>query len=284
MLALLLPGTGYSLPVVLWHGVNDNAASLEPVVKRLQSAIPGVYIHNLMIGPDNDIDKLNSVFMDPHKQLDYACSVLQSDPELKDGFHALGFSQGGLLMRTLLQTCSNLTVGEFISFGGPQAGVFGLPDCPPLDTVCEKVKILLDFGAYTPLVQGLIAQAQYWRDPFNDPLFRSKSRFLAGMNQLAHFNPVYRSNLLKASNVTLVRFTQDATVIPYASEWFGFFKPGQDKDVYSLQESKELWAEDRLGLNEMWEQNRLHFLSIYDDHLRIPNEFWENEVYPRLRN
>ena len=107
-LIFLVLSSCQSLPLVLWHGVNDNAASLEPIVQRLQAAIPGVYIHNLMIGSDNDMDKFNSVFMDPHKQLDYACSVLKADPQLKDGFHALGFSQGGLLMRTLIQTCSKV--------------------------------------------------------------------------------------------------------------------------------------------------------------------------------
>lgn len=41
------------------------------------------------------------------------------------GIHLLGYSQGALLARTILQANPNHTVHTFISLSGPQAGQYG---------------------------------------------------------------------------------------------------------------------------------------------------------------
>ena len=38
-------------------------------------------------------------------------------------------------------------------------------------------------------------------------------------------------------NFVMVKFNQDVTVIPRESEWFGFYKTGQDTELETLQES-----------------------------------------------
>lgn len=45
--------------------------------------------------------------------------------EYKEGVHLVGYSQGGLIARTVLETFSNHTVKNFISLSGPQAGQYG---------------------------------------------------------------------------------------------------------------------------------------------------------------
>jgi palmitoyl-protein thioesterase len=37
----------------------------------------------------------NGFFLNANKQVDEVCKQVASDPELKDGYNALGFSQGG---------------------------------------------------------------------------------------------------------------------------------------------------------------------------------------------
>jgi hypothetical protein len=37
----------------------------------------------------------NGFFLNANKQVEEVCKQLASDPELKDGYNALGFSQGG---------------------------------------------------------------------------------------------------------------------------------------------------------------------------------------------
>lgn len=42
-----------------------------------------------------------------------------------DGIHLLGYSQGGLLARAILESFEDLNVKNFISLSSPQAGQFG---------------------------------------------------------------------------------------------------------------------------------------------------------------
>lgn len=42
-----------------------------------------------------------------------------------EGIHLLGYSQGGLLARAILETRSDHNVKNFISLSSPQAGQFG---------------------------------------------------------------------------------------------------------------------------------------------------------------
>ncbi|KAG1668916.1 Palmitoyl-protein thioesterase 1 [Nymphon striatum] len=56
-------------------------------------------------------------------QVEYVCKMIKSDKNLQDGYHAIGFSQGGLFMRALIQRCPDLPVHNYISVGGPHQGI-----------------------------------------------------------------------------------------------------------------------------------------------------------------
>ena len=53
--------------------------------------------------------------------------------------------------------------------------------------------------------------------------------FIQGINEK------YRENLKKLENFVMVKFLRDSMVIPIESEWFGFYAPGQDKEVLPLR-------------------------------------------------
>jgi len=38
-------------------------------------------------------------------QLAYVCDIIKNDPNLQDGYHGLGFSQGSQFLRGIAQTC-----------------------------------------------------------------------------------------------------------------------------------------------------------------------------------
>ena len=38
----------------------------------------------------------------------------------------------------------------------------------------------------------------------------------------------YKDNLIKLEKLVLVKFSEDATVVPRGTEWFGFYKLGKD--------------------------------------------------------
>ena len=55
---------------------------------------------------------------------------------------------------------------------------------------------------------------------------------------------------MKLENLVLVKFNQDSMVVPRESEWFGFYKEGQSKELYTLEESP-VYLNDTLGLKTL---------------------------------
>lgn len=83
-----------------------------------------------------------------------------------------------------------------ISLGGPQQGVFGLPNCPALTVkTCEGFRDLLNFGAYLGWIQRFLVQATYWHDPLHEETYRNYSTFLADINNEREINQDYINNL-----------------------------------------------------------------------------------------
>ncbi len=46
--------------------------------------------------------------------------------------------------------------------------------------VCDYVRRLLNYGAYTGWIQSRLVQAQYWHDPLDEQEYRERSLFLVG--------------------------------------------------------------------------------------------------------
>lgn len=57
------------------------------------------YIHSIRIGNNEEEDVANSYLMNANKQIQMVCDTLKKDPNLKDGFNAIGFSQGSQFLR-----------------------------------------------------------------------------------------------------------------------------------------------------------------------------------------
>lgn len=129
-------------------------------------------------------------------------------------------------------------MNNLITIGGQHQGVFGLPNCPSLTTkTCEYFRQLLNFAAYTCYVQDLLVQATYWHDPLNEELYKNASTFLADINNELVYNEKYVENLLTLKNFVMVKFTEDTIVTPRESQWFEYYKPGQDEEILKLQDS-----------------------------------------------
>lgn len=96
---------------------------------------------------------------------------MKADPKLSEGFNAVGFSQGALFIRAYVQRCNSPPVRNLISIGGPNMGVFGLPNCMgPNSTLCEMMREALDLGAYLSFIQDHVVQAEYWQVRHSSPL------------------------------------------------------------------------------------------------------------------
>lgn len=274
-------------PLVIWHGMGDTCCfpfSMGRIKKMVEERIPGIYVRSLMIGDNILADEEHGYFGNVNSQVEEVCQKLTNDSELQGGYHAMGFSQGGQFLRAVAERCPSPSMKNLITFGGQHEGVFGLPSCPksPSESrVCEYVRKILDYGAYISWIQDSLVQAQYWHDPLHEDDYHTKSIFLADINNEKVVNEEYRNNLRKLDNFVLVKFLKDSMVVPPESEWFGFYSPGQDQEILPLQQTK-LYLEDRLGLKEMDEAGKLHFLSVDDDHLSFSDEWFLEEIVDKF--
>ncbi|XP_015918672.2 palmitoyl-protein thioesterase 1-like [Parasteatoda tepidariorum] len=273
------------VPIVLWHGMGDsccNPMSMGSIQKFLQQSIPGVYVKSLEIGSNELTDMENSYLMSVNDQVAMACRIIANDSSLKDGYNAIGFSQGGQFLRAVAQRCPNPPMKNLISFGGQHQGVYGFPRCPGESAkFCDYVRRILNEGAYVDWIQRHLAQAQYWHDPLQEAKYKAKSLFLAEINNENVKNETYKNNLKKLENIVLVMFTEDKMVDPKESEWFGFYTPGQSKEILSLQDSP-LYKEDWLGLKEMDGKGQLHFLKTVGDHLQIDLTWFKTNIIEKF--
>ncbi|CAJ0929756.1 unnamed protein product, partial [Mesorhabditis belari] len=269
-----------NVPVVVWHGMGDsccNPLSMGAVKKLIEETVPGIYVKNLMLGDNVVADMEHGFFANMNDLVDEACQQIQKDPQLQGGYHAVGFSQGGLFVRALAQRCSNPPVKNLISIGGPHQGIFGLPYCIGDTVICDSIRHLLDWGAYIGLVQNHVVQAQYWHDPLNESAYQKKNIFLSDVNNEVTLNATYKANLLRLKNFLLVLFSDDEMVVPKESTWFGYYKPGTVSEVLPMNQT-DLFLQDKIGIKKLYESNRLHFLTVKGRHLQISREVLVNEV------
>jgi palmitoyl-protein thioesterase len=291
LLILLSRMTNAVKPIVLWHGMGDSCCfpfsmgRIESLIKDAikQKTNETVFIHSVRIGDSEVTDVINSYIHDANEYVATGCQQIASIPQLQNGFNAIGFSQGSQFLRAYVQRCNKPAMNKLISIGGQHQGIFGLPKCPGINvTLCEYARELIDIGVYREFVQHHLIQAQYWNDPWDHQLHIKASNFLADINnERSVKNETYKQNLMSLELFAMVKFLQDSFVQPIESEWFGYYKLGQDKDVLTLQET-ELYQSDWLGLKEMDKQNKLKFLATNGDHLRFTDQWFIENIIPLL--
>ncbi|XP_063535331.1 palmitoyl-protein thioesterase 1-like [Cydia strobilella] len=275
------------LPIVLWHGMGDTCClPISTGVLRLflYEHIPEVYILSMDTSNDSLIALEDSYFLNPNKQVNYACMVLGADEYLKNGFNVIGLGHGSLFLRAVIQRCGHKLppIKNYISFGGPQQGISGLPRCIVVSNqTCSAMQELLEFAAYHSMTQDALIPATYWHDPLREDEYKKRSIFLADINNEQVINEFYKWNLKKLQHFVMVKFEKDSVVQPRETEWFGYYTPGQTKEMQTLQQSK-IYLEDRLGLQEMDRAGKLVFLSHPDEHLEIDEAWTLKNIMPYL--
>merc|ERR1712042_108628 len=274
------------VPVVLWHGMGDSAAGMKGIESILKENIEGVYVHRIMIGGNVIVDTESGFFRDTNRQIREVCRMIAENPELQQGYNAIGFSQGGQFLRAVAQRCPSPPMKNLVTIAAQHQGVFGFPNCPgEMIFFCDIVRDLLNYGAYVEFVQDFLVQAQYWHDPLHFDTYVEKSKFIAEINnEKTEKNASYAINLSSLENFVMVKNTEDTMVEPRESEHFEFYVPGQADVILPLRESP-IYVEDRIGLKALDEAGKLHFLEVPGDHLSFSRQwFIDNIIEVFLKN
>lgn len=270
-----------SPPIVLWHGMGDSCCfsfSLGAIKKLIEATIPDAYVYSIRLGNNEVEDVEHSYFGNVNEQIQEICEQLSNDENLKDGYNAIGFSQGAQFLRAIIQRCPNPPIKNFISLGGQHQGVFGLPNCGTTKrNICSYINRMIKYGAYLPLIQDRFIQATYWHDPYQEQEYKKKSTFMADINNERYINQTYSENLQKLNSMVLVKFLNDTIVWPRETEWFGFYKPGQSVQTETLIDT-DLYRKDRLGLKQLYESGRIHFLALPGNHLQFTQDWFVNNI------
>jgi len=275
-------------PTVLWHGMGDTCCfsfSMGAVKDSIEQSIPGVYVSSIMIGSNIVEDEAYGFLGDVSSEVSDVCSQLKSDPQLQNGFNAVGFSQGGQFLRAYVERCNDPPVYNLITMGGQHQGVADIPECTSVNsTICSIVEELLALGAYNSLVQELVVQAQYFHDPLEPNDYLTYNTFLPDINSDITINPTYKENIMKLNNLVLVMFAEDTVVVPKESSWFGFF-PDNDLSHIIPYNQTQLYIQDRIGLKSLDEAGKLKFDSCPGNHMKFTMDWFTQHVtVPYLTN
>lgn len=156
-----------------------------------------------------------------------------------------------------------------------------MPNCDSKEFRCRFLRNNLNRIAYTTWMQNFSVQATYWHDPMHEETFRKYSSFLADINNERSKNQIYIDRLISLNMFVMVKFLRDTIVVPKESEWFGFFKSGSDKKIQKMEET-ELYIKDKIGLKQMHNESKLHFLEIDANHMNIPEDWFKENVIPMI--
>lgn len=175
--------------------------------------------------------------------MDEICAQLGANKALQGGFDAVGFSQGGQILRAYVQRCNDPPVRNLITIGAQHQGVMDLPGCaqhgkdleinrrlaqvsiPAHHSLggvqsgeCSWWQRMLKKSVYSDFAQEHIVQAQYFKDPARAGEYLAKNTFLVDLNNEGSVKkPEYAERLSSLKNFVMYMFTQDTQVVPAQS-------------------------------------------------------------------
>lgn len=243
----------------------------------------------------------------------------------------VGFSQGGQLVRALVERCELvdpflgdddevkvLKKRHLVTLGAQHMGVNALPPCSPSDGLFSPCRLmhssLVAQGIYSSWAQRHVVPAQYFRDTASDARFAeylATNDFLRDINN-EHVgdaleptslspqeqgsggkkrNEAYKTALTSLARLVLVRFSQDATVVPPHSAHFAVPDPNSTAcddgtggrvpgcwDEPLDWDLMPLYRHDFVGLKTLDRDGKVTLDICEGAHMQITDECWERIV------
>ena len=257
---------GSTIPTAIFHGITDGCAYTKGKRnERLISEGTGAYVKCINVG----LPVIGSLLDNFHSIAQKACMKITQDENFDGEFNILGYSQGGLIGRYIVENCEMKgTVRNFVTLGTPHMGVNFVPYCPPGSNVlCEWLNKVTKYLVYYSIVQDWIAPAGYFRDLHQIQNYFSSSTFLASLNnelEKSQEAAVRKNRFSSLKNALFIMFEADSVIYPKESAWFQELdKAGHLK---SLDQS-EYYTKDFFGLKTLVDSGKAKFASLPGNHL-----------------
>uniref|UniRef100_A0A182MNI9 palmitoyl-CoA hydrolase n=1 Tax=Anopheles culicifacies TaxID=139723 RepID=A0A182MNI9_9DIPT len=255
-------------PVFIYHGILTGADSMKHLVGRIQEMHPDTVVYNFeRFGGWSSLENAWHQVLEAQTNLKVICD-LHSD----EGINMIGYSQGGLLGRAVLQTYPDHCVKTFISLNDFLHLIF-----PSLVAKTAYQLFYTYVGQHTSV-------ANYWNDPHHQELFEEFSIFLPYVNNriLSVNSTQFRDTLMRLDRLVLIGGPDDGVITPWESSHFSFYN--KTYDVIPLHES-EIYTEDLIGLKTLEESGRLHIIvreNIHHYQWHRTNDVIDSVILPYL--
>ncbi|KAJ6647620.1 Lysosomal thioesterase PPT2 like [Pseudolycoriella hygida] len=240
-------------PVVLIHGILTGPASMLIIEGEIKKMHPDTVVYNL--------DKFagwSSLENAWHQVDELGKELLAICAKHPDGVHLLGYSQGGLLSRAILEAYADHCVKTFISLSSPQAGQYGTDF---LHLIFPNLVAQTAFQLFYTYVGQHTSVGNYWNDPHQQELYLKYSSFLPYVNnELESVNSTrFREGILKLSMMVLVGGPNDGVITPWESSHFGFYDA--NNHVVPMHQQK-IYQNDLIGLKTLDIKGKLKVLTF----------------------
>ncbi|XP_077285117.1 palmitoyl-protein thioesterase 2 [Arctopsyche grandis] len=252
LVSLICGGYSYK-PVVLLHGVLTGATSMELIADRITELHPGTKVYNIeRFGGWSSLEPMW------HQVQEIGNDIANISASHPDGIHLIGYSQGGLISRVILQNFLNHTVHNFISLSSPQGGQYGAAF---LHLFFPGLVRDTAFELFYSRVGQHTAVGNYWNDPKHQQLFYNYSIFLPYVNNaiMSDRSVQFKEGLLKLKNMVLIGGPDDQVITPWQSSHFGYFDLNETVIDF---ESQDIYKKDLLGLKTLDKSGRLHVITV----------------------
>ncbi|RWW33676.1 hypothetical protein BHE74_00034778 [Ensete ventricosum] len=199
LLAISAP-TSSSIPFVVLHGTGSHilrnfwAIGLAPRDTACTEIGNGVW---------------DSWIMPLQQQADVVCEKVKEMRELRAGYNIVGLSQGNLIGRAVVEFCEGAPpVKNFISLGGPHAGIASVPLCGVKIVTFSNYDYILPMfhrNCYIFLQSGILCK-------FVDNLIKSQI-----------YSDYVQAHLAPSGYLKIPIFEHDTVLVPRETSWFGYY-------------------------------------------------------------
>ncbi|XP_063529093.1 lysosomal thioesterase PPT2 homolog isoform X1 [Cydia strobilella] len=240
-------------PVVLIHGVMTGGGSMEMIAHRIQEKHPNTTVYNC-----NRFESWSSLENMWHQVLEIGQDVANISARHPEGINLIGYSQGGLIARGIVQTFPNVSVSTFISLSSPQAGQYGAGF---LHLVFPGLLKESAYELFYSRVGQHTSVGNYWNDPYHQTLYETYSVYLPYINNhIASAKTTdFKSNLLRLKRFVLVGGPDDNVITPWQSSQFGYYDANET--VIEMRD-QPIYKEDKIGLQELDKNGKLHIVTV----------------------
>jgi len=261
---LVVSASAY-LPIIAMHGFSytNNAGTFhdwDDIKGWLADMHPGQVVVALDI--NNGIDSMKPMWGQLADIQALIETTVADNATFAGGYHFLGHSQGGLILRCILQTWSGHQVENFVSMAGIQQGIYGayaeidhfLPNATR-----EAITDLF----YTKLFQDSFSAADWWHDPLADNKYLTENSFLPQIDNLDPSNVTadFKTNFVKTKAMHFFGSPDDGTVVPWQSELWGFYGSSLADPIVPMG-NQTVYTGDTFGLRTLADAGRVTLTAV----------------------